>query len=171
MRVMDQKKVIISDLDGTIALDHHRNHFLHPPHKDSCAGVNSMGEFPCDCGWKRDWKSYFDACGGDEPNWPVIRTLELYHKEGYHIVILSGRSARVQPETEQWLFRNKVPYHYMRLRPEGVHTNDNLLKVQWARELALYPEQVLFIMEDRARVVEAWRDHGYTCFQVAPGTF
>jgi hypothetical protein len=35
----------------------------------------------------------------------------------------------------------------------------------------LPPAQVLFIVEDRAAVVEMWRAAGYVCLQCAPGEF
>lgn len=159
-----EKDTIICDLDGTIALDHKRNHFLHP-HEH----INGL----CECKEKggRDWNAYFDACGGDEPNWAVIDLLRLFWEDGYNIRILTGRTERVRAITEKWLSDHAVPHHSLRMRPEEEFTDDHQLKVLWAKEEKLEPDDVLFILEDRQRVVDSWRAAGYTCFQVAPGTF
>lgn len=155
-----EKKNIICDLDGTIALDHHRNHFLH---QEGCTGPG--------CGCKRDWDGYYAACEGDFPNWPVIDLLRLFWEDGYKIHIISGRVERTLEVTSKWLRNHAVPHTSLHLRPEGVFTQDNLLKIVRAKSLGLEPDNVIFCLEDRQRVVDAWREYGYTCFQVAPGTF
>lgn len=176
MSAVDREKdTIICDLDGTISLDVHRAHHLHPPHKEGCAATpeNTIKGFDplCICGWKRDWTTYFDLCGTDEPNWPVIDLLRLLWEDGYNIRILSGRSASVQDVTEKWLRQHAVPYHTLRLREVGNRVDDHLLKIQWANEMGYFPSNVLTVFEDRSRVVEAWRMAGYSCFQVARGLF
>lgn len=159
---MDRAKdTIICDLDGTIALDDGRaKKYLH---QAGCIGVG--------CGCKRDWDSYFFACDEDDPNWAVIDLLRLYWEDGYNIRILSGRAQRVQSITETWLARQAVPYHTLILRPENNRVDDHLMKIELAHRQGWLPENVAFVLEDRQRVVEAWRRNGYTCFQVAPGLF
>lgn len=170
-----EKDTVICDLDGTIALDHHRAHHLHPPHAEHCAAnpKNAMQGYDplCTCGWKRDWTSYFDACGGDEPNWPVIDILGYLWEDGYNIRILSGRTARVQAITEKWLRENAVPHHTLILRPENVFTDDYILKPAIAFSNGWTKDNVYLVFEDRQRVVDAWRSLGYTVFQVASGNF
>lgn len=176
MPTMDREKnTVICDLDGTIALDVHRAHHLHPPHKTHCAAnpINTMAGYDpiCSCGWKRDWATYFSLCGGDEPNWPVIDMLRLLWEDGYDIHILSGRSASTKDVTEKWLREHAVPYHTLRLREVDNRRDDTLIKLEWATEGGLSPSNVFVVFEDRQRVVDAWRLAGYSCFQVAPGKF
>jgi hypothetical protein len=142
---------IICDLDGTIALDKKRNHFLHPIET-------------------RDWKSYFEACDTDEPCRAVI---EILHKFMiYHTIwILSGRSAEVTGKTLEWLEKHNVPYHHLQMRAIGDRTDDHFLKLGWAKTFDLHPDNTLFVLEDRTRVVNAWRESGFRCFQVAEGNF
>lgn len=170
------KDTIICDLDGTIALDKHRNHFLHPAHKEGCRRIppDPLDERDlksgCTCGWKRDWDSYYDHCGSDEPNWPVItllRRMSIDHK----VLILTGRIERTREVTVCWLDRHGVPRENMHMRATEDRTQDDKMKIDWAKEYTGGPESVLFVLEDRQRVVDAWRAAGYTCFQVAPGTF
>lgn len=156
-----EKDTIICDLDGTIALDHGRaKKYLH---QEGCTGPG------CKC--KRDWDGYFGACADDEPNWAVIDLLRLFFEDGYNIRLLSGRSASIQGATEAWLRQHAVPYHTLILRPIDDRTDDHILKIVLAFTQGWHPENVLFILEDRQRVVNSWRDAGYTCFQVAPGNF
>lgn len=50
------RPIYIFDLDGTLALNEHRQHF-----------INGDG--------KKDWESFFNALDGDEPNHGVIETM------------------------------------------------------------------------------------------------
>lgn len=165
---------IICDLDGTIALNHKRSHFLHGV---QCAKRTSNLEahkVSCTCGpEQRDWKSYFDACDTDEPCHAVISILNglgsliVAHK----IYILSGRSMSAHEKTLEWLEKYHVPYNYLQMRSQDDRTADDELKLKWADVLGLTPKNTLFVLEDRTRVVDAWRAKGFRCFQVAPGNF
>lgn len=168
MQAMDRTKdTIICDLDGTIANDSHRAHFLHPKHKEFC----SAPEAECVCGLKRDWDSYFAACGGDAPVDAVIRVIQAFWDEGYNIRLLTGRSESTRAETENWLRKYAVPYHTLVMRPIDNRTDDDKMKPLMAAANNWRPSTTLFVMEDRQRVVDAWRSLGYTVFQVAPGNF
>jgi hypothetical protein len=59
-----------------------------------------------------------------------------------------------------------VSYHELRLRRDG---SDTVAK----REMldGLDRTQILFIVEDRSRVVDMWRAEGLVCLQCAPGEF
>ena len=161
---------IICDLDGTIALDHKRNHHLH---KESCPkrADHPRKLLACECGpYDRKWDEYFAACTTDTPNDAVIKVLikfAIYH----NIYILSGRSMGVSEQTIAWLQKHNVPYNYLQMRGVQDRTDDHLLKLQWAEDFDLWPGNTLFVMEDRKRVVDAWRAKGFTCFQVAAGDF
>jgi hypothetical protein len=149
----EQKRNIIVDLDGTIALDDHRAHHLRNDPNN------------------RDWDSYFAACGGDAPNHAVIQTIRAMAYGGWTITIISGRSMKVEEQTVAWLKKHEVPVDMLMLRPADSRVDDHLMKIQMAATLNLTPKNVLFVLEDRQRVVDAWRAAGFTCFQVAPGQF
>lgn len=160
---------IICDLDGTIALDTGRAHHLHT--SDCPKKTHPEHETACIClPAQRDWPAYFDACDTDEPNDAVIELLRMsFHK--HKIYILSGRSQTVAEKTALWIQECEVPFHYMQMRSPNDRTDDHKLKLKWAEELGLTPENTLFVLEDRTRVVDAWRAKGFRCFQVAPGNF
>jgi hypothetical protein len=143
---------MICDLDGTLALDEHRAVHLHPENV-------------------RDWDKYYSLCHLDGLNEPVAEILRYFHSD-YTIYILSGRIQRTYVETLSWLQRHEVPFHYLQLRGDNDRTQDTELKINWARkDFLLTPENTLFVLEDRQRVVDAWRANGYTCLQVASNQF
>jgi len=148
-------KVVVFDLDGTIALCDHRLHFIS--------------------GEKRDWDSFYKACVSDEPNWPVIHTLRSMSTVGYKILILSGRSDEVRDDTLQWLNHYGVICDGLYMRQDKDYTPDDQLKEKMMldaqAEMGFKKEDVLCIYDDRQKVVDMWRRNGYTCFQVAAGDF
>jgi hypothetical protein len=149
------KNIIICDIDGTLCTDEHRNHLLADPNN-------------------RRWDEYFDLCHLDPPVQAVIEVLRAFDScpapRPYEIHLMTARVDTVAVKTLNWLLENHVPYDTIRFRPADSRIQDNVLKTMWANELG-GPERVLFVLEDRQRVVDAWRSAGYTCFQVAPGNF
>lgn len=118
----------------------------------------------------RNWNRYFDAAADDTPHRHVVdllRNLQTHYK----ISILSGRSMSTIKITMAWLKKHQVPYHHLQMRPVENREQDDTLKIKWARELNLTPANVAFVLEDRQRVVAAWRRAGFNCFQVASGDF
>jgi hypothetical protein len=60
--MMKTPKIVIADLDGTIALIEHRRHWLDAEgHPDMTSDER--------------WRTFFAQCHGDLPNWPVISEL------------------------------------------------------------------------------------------------
>lgn len=160
---------IICDLDGTIALDYARARHLHKPEcpKHSFSGHTET----CICSPKdRNWDSYFAECKSDTPNRPIIKILQKF--KVYHTIwILSGRSMSVSELTTQWLDEHNVPYNRLQMRGVDDRTADDVLKIGWAKFFDLHPGNTLFVLEDRTRVVNAWRKEKFTVLQVAAGDF
>lgn len=139
---------VVFDLDGTLALTSHRNHFLE---RD-----------------KKDWRGFYAACDKDDPCHPIIRTLMALWITGADVEIWSGRSKEVLDKTLAWLEANGVGAIPVKMREEGDHRPDTVLKEEWLLECDVRPQ---LIFEDRASVVAMWRSHGIVCAQVAPGDF
>jgi len=141
---------VVFDLDGTLALNEHRQHYVDRP----------VGE--------KDWRGFFAACDMDEPNWPVIQVLLALVHTGHDVEIWSGRSAEVNDKTERWLAEQGLAFVPRKMRPEGDHTPDHELKAQWLADASQKPR---LVFDDRASVVAMWRANGVACAQVAPGDF
>lgn len=139
---------VVFDLDGTLAITDHRSHFLERE--------------------KKDWRAFYAACDKDEPCHPIIRTLTALWVTGADVEIWSGRSKEVLDKTTAWLEANGLGAVPIKMREEGDHRPDTVLKEEWLLDCDVRPQ---LIFEDRASVVEMWRSHGIVCAQVAPGDF
>lgn len=161
--------IAIFDLDGTLALNEHRQHFLEEKPKN--------------------WKAFNAACGEDKPNWPVISILRNLARSSYATFILSGRSESVRAQTVEWLEKHKVhagiDYGWLHMRQRNDFRDDREVKREmFACDLhehksflySAYSKTVLqkdkiIIFDDRQKVVDMWREMGLVCCQVAPGDF
>lgn len=143
----------IFDLDGTLADCTHRlRHIAAAP---------------------KDWKAFFAESDKDTPIQPLIDTARRLARGGAEIWVWTGRSDEACAHTVRWLERHLiVAYGELRMRMQGDHRPDDELKGEWLRGLGGYDrDRLVAIFEDRDRVVEMYRAHGATCFQVAPGAF
>jgi len=57
------------------------------------------------------------------------------------------------------------------MRSVGDHTDDGVLKPSWLSDGTIPRERVHLAIDDRNRVVKAWRDAGIPCLQIAEGDF
>ncbi len=149
------KKIVIFDLDGTLAI------------------IDKRREMSLKSG-KMDWDVFFDpenVLTLDEPNQPVRYLYNLLcQKVKYDVYIISGRCFSTKVATLEWLKRNGFfdPKELI-MRPEGCYTPDHILKLGWLKLLG--KNRVEMVFDDRDSVVKMWRDEGLTCFQVAEGDF
>ena len=150
MKMQMRGRLVIFDLDGTLALNEHRQHYVERP----------TGE--------KDWDSFFDACDKDELNWPIAATLLTMLAAGLDVRIWSGRVDRVREKTERWLSDNGLGHIPLKMRPDGDHRSDTVLKSEWLGEASQKP---MMVFDDRDSVVAMWRENGIVCAQVAPGNF
>lgn len=143
------REIVIFDIDGTLADVSERIHHLRRSPKN--------------------WSGFFAGMAQDEAIHSMVRLCNLLFDAGVRIVLCSGRNESHRATTETWLAREGVRYHELRLRRDDDRRSDVLAK----REMlaGLPKEQILFVVEDRARVVEMWRAEGLTCLQCAPGDF
>ena len=170
---MHNKKTVIFDLDGTLAIiDKRREKSLKP-------------------NGKMDWDIFFDPLNVlrlDEPNHPVIKMAQLFNHDGFNIVIFSGRNDRSFHTTKDWLARHQVPFHLLVMRP------DKFKEDSWpiangnpaTKDMRFMPDEILkkkmldafvdiddvfLVVDDRNKVFKMWRDLGLNVFQVADGDF
>lgn len=163
-----KKKIIIFDLDGTLANIEHRRHFVTAPENPS---IELMGT------WKPDWDAFYKACVDDTVNEAVAYIFKsLWYSEN-KIYIWSGREVSVWVETWNWIMANIVHKYglhtasgdILKMREPKDYTPDDELKEKWLMEVGV--ENVLMVFDDRDKVVKMWRSHGIPCFQVAEGNF
>jgi len=76
------KNIILCDIDGTVANNDHRQHFLED---------------------KKDWDGFFEALDKDEPIYPIINKVIAENKSGREVIFLTGRPERYRETTKIWL--------------------------------------------------------------------
>lgn len=146
-----KKDIVLFDLDGTLANNDHRTHHLTTP--------------------PPDWQKFFAECDKDTPIEHIRLIFCAMAYAGYEIWIVSGRSDEVQDKTLEWLNEHGCAPHCIIMRKQGDYTPDEILKISWLNEGKIPKERVLCVFDDRQKVVDAWREAGLPCLQVAPGNF
>lgn len=136
-----KKPAIIFDLDGTLAKKGDRGYF--------------------------DWKNV----GVDTLFEDMFEILDLFYREGYEIIIVTGRDAVCKKETTQWLKNQSIQFSRLFMRPEGNNEKDKVIKQRIYHEEIEPWYEIRYVFDDRNSAVEAWRELGLRCFQVAPGDF
>jgi phosphoglycolate phosphatase-like HAD superfamily hydrolase len=158
------RPIYIFDLDGTLANAEHRIHHIN--------------------GTKKDWRAFFAAANEDAPITAAITTFKALVRAGAECWVWTGRSDEVRADTIIWLREHvsfdarsglrgmfSAPERFL-MRKAGDHRPDHELKAEWLSQVEP-PEyaRLTAVFEDRARVVQMWRNAGIPCFQVAPGDF
>ena len=153
--MMKDKKIVIFDLDGTLA------------------DITQRRALATDIGTgKMDWDIFFDPkhIDLDVPKDQVVQMADMLSKQGYTIWILSGRSDVTHQATVDWLGKHDIWYDHLVMRPKKYHyTKDSDLKKMWLDTIGV--DKVAMVFDDRQQVVDMWRAQGLTCFQVADGDF
>lgn len=98
---------------------------------------------------------------------PVVADILL----GRKFIFVSGREEQFRPQTIRWLASHGYYDCKLLMRPTGDTRNDAIVKREiYEREIKDF-YNVLFVLDDRNRVVQMWRELGLTCLQVADGDF
>lgn len=141
----------IFDLDGTLADCGHRLHYLDRRPKD--------------------WDGFAAAAGDDEPYGDMVELAAMYRTRGYKIVLCTGRGEGERDLTTEWLQRHDIPWDALYMRSNGDYRGDHVVKPGMlpSMRIAGYAPRIVF--EDRSRVVDAWREVGLRCLQVAHGGY
>ena len=147
------KKVIVVDIDGTIAKVGDRLKYLQQVPKN--------------------WDEFYNHCDEDVAIYPITQLVE-HLSQNYEIVYCTGRRESVREKTIQWIDNhmdfavNKIK---LLMRKDNDWRHDTEVKPELLAKHGYTPENVWFILEDRDSMVAKWRDLGFTCLQVADGKF
>lgn len=156
-----EMKIIVVDLDGTVCDTAHRNHLAQA----------------------KDWDAFHAAAKDDRPRADVAFFLSVLARRSVLdeilLVACTGRNERYRQTTLEWLIKHDLAvFDTILMRPDGDRRLDVEVKPAMLAEFVEGLEvpgcempTVAFILEDRDRVVEAWRNLGYATWQVAPGGY
>lgn len=135
------KPAVICDLDGTLAL--------------------------------HDGRGPYDImkCDTDLPNPPVLAVVLAFRDLGHPILFVSGREDACREKTRAWILAHTGLDGPLFMRQTGDHRPDDVVKRELYEAHVQDQYEVLFVLDDRRRVVDAWRRLGLSCFQVDAGDF
>ena len=143
------EEIVIFDIDGTLA--------------DVSERIHHVKKKP------KNWKAFFQGMAQDKAIHSMVRLCNILYTSGIRIVLCSGRSEEHREQTVIWLGQQGVNYHELLLRPNNDRRSDTEVKQELLGTLD--KTKILFVVEDRSRVVEMWRSEGLVCLQCAPGEF
>jgi phosphoglycolate phosphatase-like HAD superfamily hydrolase len=146
------RRVVVFDIDGTIADVEHRRTWLQetPP----------------------NWERFNAEMGDDQPNQAVVELYKVLWNTGhYKMILTSGRHERSRRLTETWLTWNEIPFETIYMRGNDDNRVDHLVKEGFLAQILTEHGEIAFAVDDRDQVVAMWRRNGITCFQCAYGSF
>jgi predicted kinase len=111
-----------------------------------------------------------ELCEGDSVNEPVRELLNSI-RQPRCIILCSGREDRFRPHTERWLRANEIEYNHLFMRATGDTRRDDIVKKEIYENNIRGKFWIAWVVDDRNRVVQAWRSLGLTVFQCADGDF
>lgn len=149
-------KVVIFDIDGTLANGEHREHLY--------GGRAAY-----------TWDAYVAASIDDTPHEQIQWLNHLMSREtDVHIIVLTARSESGREVTIKWLEKHKIFYNQLLLKPESdveLGIKDFEFKENILNDLISKDMPPFMVFEDRKSVVDMWRNRGIKCLQVQPGDF
>lgn len=157
------RRFVVVDLDGTLCDSAHREHLAIA----------------------KQWDEFHSLLGEDRPHADVADLLEVLNSgiltTDLEVILLTGRNERYRGQTEAWLLKHRIKNDHLLMRPDYDPRPDHDLKPQMLFEFVggeggvsafeRTLQQVWFILEDRDKVVEAWRNLGFRCWQTQPGGY
>lgn len=167
------KKIVVVDIDGTIANIDHRLHYI----KDI---------------QNPDWDKFFKKCDKDSPIEDIVELVNMFYRSDKFIIFLTGRSQVVLNETWMWIANNFTGFRRIKdgsryagtqqsalvMREEGDHRPDTEVKPELLQDFfdemdgrQFNKSMIHLILEDRDSMVKKWRELGYTCLQASDGNF
>lgn len=165
---INRTTAIVFDIDGTLADNSHRQHFLLQNPKD--------------------WKSFYRGMGSDKPIDSVrlvcaslmifeAMATDLMVDPPFRVIFCSGRPDNYRGQTIAWLKKHiydnaKWPMEIvLYMRKAGDHRPDDVVKEELLGQMRDDGFEPGIVFDDRQRVVDMWRRNGITCCQCAEGNF
>lgn len=145
-----KQKIIIFDIDGTLADCRHREKYLHKKPKD--------------------WKAFFSQADADLPI-EGMRLLNqiVFESRKFKVVLCTGRHEGMRAGTQAWLKKHDFYYDELYMRKEGDFRQDYVVKKEM---LDLFVKNdIAFVIDDRQQAVDMWRREGLLCLQCADGKY
>lgn len=144
-------KIIVADIDGTIANTDHRSHHVRNKPKN--------------------WKAFTAGIPHDTVHTDIVELIDLFAEQGYKIILCTGRGEESRDVTVKWFADHNIGYNQLYMRSRNDHRPDTLVKVELLNQIRTEHGEPWLWLDDRDGVVAAIRAEGVRVLQVAEGTF
>jgi len=143
------KKIVVCDIDGTVADCEHRKHYLE--------------------GEKKDWKGFFSEMGKDTPRHHIYDdAMDMaVHHDG-ELIFVSARPEDYREETEEWLRYYGMDHLHLIMRRSGDKRPDVDVKEDIYNKYLQHYE-IVKVYDDRPCVIRMWESNGLDVVDVGPG--
>ena len=138
------KPYVIVDIDGVLADCTHRLHHI-------------LGE-------EKNWHEFDLLTPYDEPIEETIFIINMLSRQGFRIILMTGRGERVYEETRTWLEYHHVDWHELHMRSEGDRRPAWKVKTDNLAIQDLGPASVFCVFEDEPDTVAELRSLGYLVY-------
>lgn len=139
-----ERDTVICDIDGTIADNSHRQHYLEG---------------------KRDWKSFFEGIENDKPILKILKKIEYLYQDGFQIIFVTGRPEEYRELTQKWLKKYLNVNFSLFMRKN----NDRRDKVQIKKEIFeknIKGLNIFLVFENDETLCNLWASFGLEVFKV-----
>lgn len=129
------KNIVLCDVDGTVANNDHRQHFLEG---------------------KKDWDGFFSELLNDMPIIPIIDLVNKEHANVKEIVFLTGRPERYRYSTTLWL-KEHFDFEFRLLMRKN---NDQRNKLEIKKEIFennFHPYEIFCVFENDKELIKLWK--------------
>ena len=131
-------KIVLCDIDGTIANNDHRQHFLQG---------------------KKDWDGFFSELINDEPIFKIINKIKAHHLSGKEIIFLTGRPEKYRYSTSLWLKENFKFEFRLLMRKNNDYRNKLLIKNEIFED-NFSTHSIYCIYDNDEDLIKLWKDKG-----------
>lgn len=145
MVVMRQAKIVIFDLDGTLANTTHRNALID-------------GSF-------EGYHNFHVRCMDDTLYGTTATIAKILNRSDYLFWVVTSRPIEVLEKTRAWFFAYNVVPDNIIMRPIGNTQTGAELKRSWIRDGTLPKERIFCVFDDDEASVAMWREEELVCFQ------
>jgi acid phosphatase class B len=101
----------------------------------------------------------------DKPNHPMIDLAKKYKKDGFEVIILTGRPDSVRDITKEWLDKYGIEYDQLIMR----NWENNFLKAPIYKKKmyeTIIKSDVFCAYDDEEEIIQMWNSLGITAFKV-----
>ena len=144
-------KIIVFDIDGTLANIEHRRGFVASKPKN--------------------FKAFNAAIPQDTPHEEIVFLAQTFAEQGHPVLLCSGRGEGERDVTVKQMNDFGVDFLKLFMRKAGDYRKDSIVKVELLAQIREQFGEPFLWFDDRQQVVDAIRAEGIKVCQVAPGDF